>query len=448
MTINNSGNVGIGTTSPAFKADINGSLSEDGNENVMRIAASDTTNAGGITINSVYGNTAASRITSIYSIDGQNQPSPLVLGNGTATAIYIKENGNVGIGTTSPTFFFTAIGDATSDQATINMTHTSYAGSALKIGTVRAANSAFNLLYLATGTAAGGTGGTAQFVVRGDGKINAGSGNADNYARVNISSPWSDWSLRIDSGRSSGYAIKFYHETTNTTVGDIRTTSNTTSYNESSDYRLKENVVPMTGSIDRLKELNPSRFNFITDPDLIVDGFLAHEAQEIVPECVTGTKDGMMTEEYEVSPALGEVYTPAIEEVTTERQVTETVETGSYVNLAGETITETQEQGVTEEVTTTVIERQEIDGVTTEVEVEKVTQEPVMETVVTTEAVAEVILETDVEKPENGTWRETTEQVMAEREVPDMQGIDQGKLVPLLVAALQEAIARIEVLEA
>jgi hypothetical protein len=64
------------------------------------------------------------------------------------------------------------------------------------------------------------------------------------------------------------------------------------------------------------------------------------------------------------------------------------------------------------------------------------------------EAVAEVILESNVEKPENGTWRETTAQVMAEREVPDMQGIDQGKLVPLLVAALQEAIARIEVLEA
>jgi len=155
----------------------------------------------------------------------------------------------------------------------------------------------------------------------------------------------------------------------------------------------------------------------------------------------------MQTEEYTVSEALGEVFTPAVEEVTEERQVTETVETGSYVNLAGETITETQEVGVTEEATETVIERQDIDGVITEVEVERVTQEPVTETVVTTEAIAEVILETDVEKPEElteGQWRETTAKVTAEREVPDMQGIDQGKLVPLLTGALQEAVAKIE----
>ncbi len=204
----------------------------------------------------------------------------------------------------------------------------------------------------------------------------------------------------------------------------------------------------MTGSIDRLKELKPSKFNFIADADTTVDGFLAHEAQEVVPEAITGEKDGMQTEEYEVEPALGEVFTPAVEEVTEERQVTETVETGSYVNLAGETITETQEVGVTEEATETVIERQDIDGVITEVEVEKVTQEPVMETVVTTEAVAEVIFETDVERPEELTegqqWRETTAKVTAEREVPNMQGIDQGKLVPLLTGALQEAVAKIE----
>ncbi len=219
-----------------------------------------------------------------------------------------------------------------------------------------------------------------------------------------------------------------------------------------SDYRMKENIVPLIDATERLKKLNPIRFNWnFEDGTPAVDGFLAHEAQEVVPEAITGTKDAMKTEEYTVSEALGEVFTPAVEEVTEERQVTETVETGSYVNLAGETITETQEVGVTEEATETVIERQDIDGVMTEVEVEKVTQEPVMETVVTTEAVAEVILETDVERPEEPTegqqWRETTAKVTAEREVPDMQGIDQGKLVPLLVGALQEAIARIETLE-
>jgi len=74
-----------------------------------------------------------------------------------------------------------------------------------------------------------------------------------------------------------------------TDVGSIRSSATTTSYNTSSDYRLKENVVAMTGATDRLKQLKPSRFNFITDPDKTVDGFLAHEAQTVVPEAVHGT---------------------------------------------------------------------------------------------------------------------------------------------------------------
>jgi len=75
--------------------------------------------------------------------------------------------------------------------------------------------------------------------------------------------------------------------------GSIRLSGNVTAYNTGSDYRLKENVVPMTGSIDRLKVLKPSRFNFIVDADITIDGFLAHEAQEVVPEAITGTKDAM-----------------------------------------------------------------------------------------------------------------------------------------------------------
>ena len=280
-----------------------------------------------------------------------------------------------------------------------------------------------------------------------------------------------------------------YFMNTSTNVGEITTNGTSTSYSTSSDYRLKENVVPMSGSIDRLKALNPSRFNFISDPDTTVDGFLAHEAQVVVPECVTGDKDGMSTEEYEVTPALGEVFTPAVEGIEAvyetvvvtpaveaqeavmgERNVTETIETGSYVNLAGETIVETREQNVTTEEVVTEVQRQDIDGISTEVEVEVTRQVPVTETyevspaveavaevteqtLVTeaTEAVAEVILESGVEKPEDMSdgqqWRETTQAEMSEREVPDYQGIDQAKLVPLLVATVQELIAEVEALK-
>jgi hypothetical protein len=82
-------------------------------------------------------------------------------------------------------------------------------------------------------------------------------------------------------------------DSTGNIVGTISTTNTATSYNTSSDYRLKENVVPLTGALDRLQQIPVHRFNFIADPDKTVDGFLAHEAQEIVPECVTGEKDAV-----------------------------------------------------------------------------------------------------------------------------------------------------------
>ena len=64
-----------------------------------------------------------------------------------------------------------------------------------------------------------------------------------------------------------------------------------TQYITSSDYRLKENVVDISDAITRIKELAPRRFNFISEPDTTVDGFLAHEAATVVPESVAGTKD-------------------------------------------------------------------------------------------------------------------------------------------------------------
>jgi hypothetical protein len=77
----------------------------------------------------------------------------------------------------------------------------------------------------------------------------------------------------------------------NGTVGTIRTNGSSTSYYTSSDYRLKENVVTDWDATTRLKQLKPSRFNFIADGDTTLDGFLAHEVQNIVPEATHGTKD-------------------------------------------------------------------------------------------------------------------------------------------------------------
>jgi hypothetical protein len=73
--------------------------------------------------------------------------------------------------------------------------------------------------------------------------------------------------------------------------GSITSNGVATVYATTSDYRLKENVAPVSDGITRFKQLKPSRFNFVSHPDRTVDGFLAHEAQAVVPECVVGTKD-------------------------------------------------------------------------------------------------------------------------------------------------------------
>jgi hypothetical protein len=75
------------------------------------------------------------------------------------------------------------------------------------------------------------------------------------------------------------------------TIGSITQSSvSSVAYNTSSDYRLKEDVQPMVGASDRLMALKPVNFAWKVDGSR-VDGFLAHEAQEVVPEAVTGSKD-------------------------------------------------------------------------------------------------------------------------------------------------------------
>jgi hypothetical protein len=116
----------------------------------------------------------------------------------------------------------------------------------------------------------------------------------DNHAGyfVNDSSNfYSTLVLRNDATTSTRRLIDFRQGST--VVGRITHDGSSTTYSTTSDYRLKENVVSMDNASDRVKALKPCRFNFIAEPDSTVDGFLAHEAQEVVPEAVTGTKDAV-----------------------------------------------------------------------------------------------------------------------------------------------------------
>lgn len=99
--------------------------------------------------------------------------------------------------------------------------------------------------------------------------------------------------LVVFNNRNTGTTARFAFRSNNVERGSITWTDSATAYNTSSDYRLKENISPVADGIDRLRQLKPCRFNFIIEPGRIVDGFIAHEVQDIVPEAINGEKDAV-----------------------------------------------------------------------------------------------------------------------------------------------------------
>jgi hypothetical protein len=119
---------------------------------------------------------------------------------------------------------------------------------------------------------------------------------------------------------STSNAVNFLYfiNSAGTNVGSIQisnsNTATTVSYNTSSDHRLKENVTYDWDGLTKLKQLKPAQFNFKADPDTTIDGFLAHEAQSVVPEAVTGTHNETEDVSNAVLNALGNVIDEGVTE--------------------------------------------------------------------------------------------------------------------------------------
>ena len=124
-----------------------------------------------------------------------------------------------------------------------------------------------------------------------------------------------------------GNQIHFYYA--HTQVGKITSSSSSTSYQTTSDYRLKENVIPLVSALERVNDLPVYRFNFITDTEKTVDGFFAHEVQSVVPEAIDGVKDG--TEDIGVITNIedGKTIKSDVTEPTELKEGTEWTYTGS-----------------------------------------------------------------------------------------------------------------------
>ena len=323
-------------------------------------------------------------------------------------------------------------------------------------------------------------GGTAQNYFAGNTLVGGTNGNpvVNNVYGIALRTDGHILSNTTSSGSVSGFRrngdgdLITFHNNNSTACGSIKVTGQATSYEETSDYRLKENISPLAGAVDQLKALKPCVYNFKTDPDTTLQGFIAHEAQEVCPQAVSGTKDA--------TEAIGTLFDwdgSVLEENVTEP--TELTYTEEVVDDPGQDskdavysepvlIQEYQPAVYSEPVLiqeaqpAMYSEPELIEAATEDSEAvyshPELISPPVPEQWSKPELISPEVPE-QWSEPElispavehrDPTYKTVTRQMSwkktGDRDV--MQGIDKSKLVPLLTAALQEALGRIEALEA
>jgi hypothetical protein len=316
VRIDNSGNVGIGTSSPSTPLDVVGStglrVNEDGSGTKVINLRSDFAGVG-----------PAVNVSSNH---------PLLLMTNNTERVRVDTSGNVGIGTSSPASQL----HLSAATPSIQFTDTDNSADAYIQGTDG------NLKFFADDSAEAGST-EITFAIDGTQRMKMDSNATTFWGQTSKTSSTTYGSVYINGdvpvGSTNYYAQMFmtHHTATNhgfvikalgtggiplafqnssgTLVGSVTTGASSTSYNTSSDHRLKENVEDMTGAITRVKELQPRRFNWIEDEtNTLVDGFIAHEASTVVPEAVTGSHNETRTAENVVLSNDGNVFADGVTE--------------------------------------------------------------------------------------------------------------------------------------
>jgi len=99
------------------------------------------------------------------------------------------------------------------------------------------------------------------------------------------------WQLIQNQNTTDARALQSFRNP-NGAVGSIQTSGSATSFNTSSDYRLKNTIAPMTGALAKVALLKPCTYKWNCDGS-DGQGFIAHELAEVVPQCVSGEKDAV-----------------------------------------------------------------------------------------------------------------------------------------------------------
>ena len=244
-------------------------------------------------------------------LDGTNgvtTPAESVTGTGVwsvgGSQIYKDASGNVGIGTSSPSKGLQIQSSLAEDWRTLRVAYdgTYYADIAQTgaSGLYYRAFGGLNHVWESGGTERMRIDSSGNFLVGttalptttrslGSGLRQSGIGGLS----IRQANSVSDWAVNVNSGS----IVNFYSDNGSSLVysGQITVNGNTTAYTSASDYRLKENINPMVGALDKVSLLKPVIYSWKANGEL-TQGFIAHELQAVIPECVYGEKDAVDAE--------------------------------------------------------------------------------------------------------------------------------------------------------
>lgn len=321
VKIDNSGNVGIGTASPAQKLDISGTSANPITLSVNNQTA--TTNAAGAKINFSYNGTATGFI--LNQFDGSdfntviqaNRNLRFFTGtSGGTERMIIDSSGNVGIGIAPFSVVALDVKEPDAGQDLI-LGLTAGTGARAQIRSIAQPNNTSSALSFST-TSAGAS--AERMRIEPSGNIKIGTNGLDPSSSVygvQIGYPGNTYWVSSNAG-TSGYAHMAFLNASGI-VGSISTAGSGTVYNTSSDYRLKKDVKPISDALSKVSTLKPCTYKWKFDDSDGV-GFIAHELAEVCPEAVTGEKDAV-NEDGSINPQgidpskLVSILTAAIQEL-------------------------------------------------------------------------------------------------------------------------------------